>query len=208
MEGKTSEFQMFNKVKLPHYPYVNLVTHLVFTTFEIQLHFQTKIIIMYFTKKSFKGLFTFVFITLFGAGIMAQVPMQAPAAPPVEDYTDAQLKQFAHAVQNVLSIQESSQDEMMTRIEENDLTVDRFNEMLMQGQQEGQGAIDATEEELLAFTNAMNEVQQLQQQMQMDMMEAITEEGLNVEQYQGIMQAYETDPEVREKIDAYFAEME
>ncbi|TVQ87017.1 MAG: DUF4168 domain-containing protein [Bacteroidetes bacterium] len=185
-----------------------MVTPLVFITFDNPLLFQTKIIIMYFTKKSLKGLFTLFFITLFGAGVMAQVPMQAPAAPPVEDYTDTQLKQFAHAVQKVLNIQEESQGQMMASIEENDLSVDRFNEMLMQGQQEGQDAIDATEEEILAFTNAMNAVQQLQQQMQMDMMQAITDEGLNVEQYQGIMQAYETNPEVREKIDTYFSEME
>ncbi len=162
---------------------------------------------MYFSKKSLKGLFTFLFITLFSLGSFAQVPMQAPAAAPA-DYSDAELRQFAGAVQKVLNIQEESQYKMMASIEESDLTVDRFNEMLMQGQQEGMEAIEATEEEITAFNSAINEVQQLQQQMQIEMMEAISEEGLEVEQYQGIMQAYETDPDVREKIDTYFAEME
>ncbi len=162
---------------------------------------------MYFSKKSLKGLFTFLFITLFSLGSFAQVPMQAPAAAPA-DYSDAELRQFAGAVQKVLNIQEESQYKMMASIEESDLTVDRFNEMLMQGQQEGMEAIEATEEEITAFNSAINEVQQLQQQMQIEMMEAISEEGLEVDQYQGIMQAYETDPDVREKIDTYFAEME
>ncbi len=135
------------------------------------------------------------------------MPMQAPATAPA-DYSDAELMQFAKAVQKVMDIQQESQGQMMASIEENEITVDRFNEMLMQGQQQGQDAIEATEEELLAFNNAMNEVQQLQQQMQMDMMGAITDEGLDVEKYQGIMQAYEQNPEVKGKVDAYFDELE
>jgi len=162
---------------------------------------------MYFTKKSFKGLFTFLLITLFSLGSYAQIPMQAPAAAPA-DYSDAELRQFAGAVQKVLNIQEVSQGKMMASIEESDLTVDRFNEMLMQGQQQGMEAIEATEEEMMAFNNAINDVQQLQQQMQMDMMQAITDEGLDVQKYQGIMQAYEQNPEIQAKIDALFEELE
>jgi hypothetical protein len=162
---------------------------------------------MYFSKKSLKGLFTFLLITLFSLGSFAQVPMQAPAAVPA-DYSDAELRQFAGAVQKVLNIQEASQGKMMASIEESDLTVDRFNEMLMQGQQQGLDAIEATEEEMTAFNNALNDVQQLQQQMQMDMMDAITEEGLDVQKYQGIMQAYEQNPEIQAKIDALFEELE
>ncbi len=161
---------------------------------------------MYF-KRSIQSLFTLFLVSLFSAGLFAQMPMQAPATAPA-DYSDAELMQFAKAVQKVMDIQQESQGQMMASIEENEITVDRFNEMLMQGQQQGQDAIEATEEELLAFNNAMNEVQQLQQQMQMDMMGAITDEGLDVEKYQGIMQAYEQNPEVKGKVDAYFDELE
>ena len=162
---------------------------------------------MHFFKKLIQGLFTFFLIPLLSTGLFAQMPMQAPATAPA-DYSDAELLQFAKSVQRVMNIQQESQGQMMVSIEENGITVDRFNEMLMQGQQQGQDSIDATEEELLAFNNAMNQVQQLQQQMQMDMMQAITDEGLDVQKYQGIMQAYEQNPEVKGKIDAYFDELE
>ena len=162
---------------------------------------------MHFSKKSLKGLLTFLLITLFSLGSFAQVPMQAPVAAPA-DYSDAELRQFAGAVQKVLNIQEESQGKMMASIEDSDLTVDRFNEMLMQGQQQGMEAIEATEEEMMAFNSAINDVQQLQQQMQIEMMDAITEEGLDVQKYQGIMQAYEQNPEIQAKVDALFEELE
>ncbi|GEM_PF-1176986 len=161
---------------------------------------------MYFSKKSLKGLFTFLLISLFSLGSFAQIPMQAPAAAPA-DYSDAELRQFTGAVQKVLTIQEDNQGKMMASIEENELSIDRFNEMLMQGQQQGMDAIEASEEEMMAFNSAINDVQQLQQQMQMDMMQAITDEGLDVEKYEAIMQAYEQNPEIQAKIDALFEEL-
>ena len=161
---------------------------------------------MYFSKKSIKGLFTFLLISLFSLGSFAQIPMQAPAAAPA-DYSDAELRQFTGAVQKVLTIQEDNQGKMMASIEENELSIDRFNEMLMQGQQQGMDAIEASEEEMMAFNSAINDVQQLQQQMQMDMMQAITDEGLDVEKYEAIMQAYEQNPEIQAKIDALFEEL-
>lgn len=161
-----------------------------------------------FTKKaSFKTIFVLSFFLFAGLGVMAQMPQQQPQDVKT-DYSDEELKNFAMAVTKVMAIQEEGQAQMMTVIENNDITVDRFNEMLMQGQQEGQANIDATEEELMAFTNSMNEVQALQMQMQQQMMEAITEENLQVDQYQGIMQAYEVSPEIKEKIDLFFDEIE
>ncbi len=161
---------------------------------------------MLFTK-SITRLFSFMMFAFISTTLMAQMPMQAPAAAPA-NYTDAELQQFVSAVSKVMIIQEEGQMRMINTIEETDLSVDRFNEMLMQGQQQGQTEIDATEEEMLAFTNALNAVQQQQQEMQMEMMQAITEEGLEVEKYQNIMQAYEQNPEVKGKVDKMFEDME
>ncbi len=162
-----------------------------------------------FTKKaSFKTTFILSFFLFAGLGLMAQMPPQQPQQEVKTDYSDKELKSFAKAVTSVMTIQEEGQMQMMTAIEKNNITVDRFNEMLTQGQQQGPENIDATEEEMLAFNNSMNEVQTLQMQMQEQMMEAITEEELQVDQYQNIMQAYEVSPEIKEKVDKYFAELE
>ncbi|TVQ06370.1 MAG: DUF4168 domain-containing protein [Bacteroidetes bacterium] len=160
-----------------------------------------------FTKKAFFKKFFILSVFIFAAsGIMAQMAPQTQELP--SDYSDKELEKFASAVTHVMTIQEEGQMQMMSVIEENEITVDRFNEMLMQGQQQGQENIEATEEELLAFTNAMNEVQTLQMQMQEQMMEAITEEGLNVEQYQNIMQSYEVNPEIKERVDNLFNDVQ
>lgn len=162
-----------------------------------------------FTKKaSFKTTFILSFFLFAGLGLMAQMPPQQPQQEVKTDYSEKELKSFAKAVTNVMTIQEEGQNQMMTAIEENNITVDRFNEMLTEGQQKGQDQIEATEEELTAFTNAMNQVQTMQMEMQEKMMEAITAEELQVDQYQNIMQAYEMSPEIKEKVDKYFAELE
>ncbi|MFW6224429.1 MAG: DUF4168 domain-containing protein [Bacteroidota bacterium] len=54
----------------------------------------------------------------------------------------------------------------------------------------------------------MNEVQTFQVEMQEEMMEAITAENLQVDQYQEIMQAYEMSPEIKEKVDKHFDDLE
>jgi uncharacterized iron-regulated protein len=151
-------------------------------------------------KQSF-AIFIFLFATL---GLMAQ--MVPPAQNLPSNYTDQELEQFVKAVSEVMVIQEESQTEMMNAIEENNITVERFNEMLMEGQAQGQENIEASEEELLAFTNSMNEVQTLQMQMQEKMMKAITDNGLDINQYQNIMQSYEVNEEVKNKVDQLFDE--
>ncbi|MFW6224430.1 MAG: DUF4168 domain-containing protein [Bacteroidota bacterium] len=100
-----------------------------------------------FTKKaSFKTTFILSFFLFAGLGLMAQMPPQQPQQEVKTDYSDQELKSFAMAVTKVMTIQEEGQTKMMAVIEKNDITVDRFNEMLMQGQQDGQENIDASEE--------------------------------------------------------------
>lgn len=163
---------------------------------------------MFFKTAIVKKSIIFSLVLFFSTTIFAQM---VPPAQPQElpsSYTNEELKQFVNAVTKVMVIQEQGQMQMVEAIEENDISIDRFNEMLMQGQQMGQENIQATEEELVAFTNSMNEVQMVQMEMQQNMMAAITNEGLDVEQYQNIMQSYEVNPEVKERVDQYFEELE
>jgi hypothetical protein len=123
-------------------------------------------------------------------------------------YSDQELRQFVNAVAKVMTIQEEGQMLMIMTIQENELSLDRFNEMIMEAQVNGPENVTATSEEMIAFHKSLSEVQTLQMQLQELMVEAITEEGLQIDQYQGIMQAYEDNPEIKEKIDNYFAEFE
>ena len=165
---------------------------------------------MFFKTAIIKKSIVFSLVIFMATSVMAQMvpPTQPQPQELPSDYTDQELKKFVSAVVQVMAIQEEGQMQMVEAIEENNITIDRFNEMLMQGQQMGQENIEATEDELVAFTNSMNEVQMVQMEMQQNMMAAITEEGLDVEQYQNIMQSYEVNPEIKEKVDQYFEELE
>lgn len=165
---------------------------------------------MLFKKLKLKEILLTIVMAITGITAMGQMPMQqqqAPSAPDPSTYTDEEVKNFAQSVVQVMTIQEEGQMKMMQSIEENGLSVDRFNEMLMEGQQKGQTEIEATDEEMESFTQSMVQVQQMQQSMQTEMMEAVADNGLEVQQYQEMMQGYEQHPEMKEKVDGYIDEM-
>ncbi len=160
---------------------------------------------MLLKKLKLKEIILSIVVVLSGLTATGQMPMQqqAPPAPDPSTYSDEQVENFANTVLDVMTIQEERQMQMMQSIEESGLSVDRFNEMLMEGQQKGQSAIEGTEEEMQAFTESMAEVQKMQQNMQTEMMSAIADNGLNVQQYQEMMQGYEQYPEMKERVDGY-----
>lgn len=145
--------------------------------------------------------------TLLSAQMVPQQQQQQQTEPRT-NYTTEQLETFVKAVLQVMTIQEQGQMRMISVVENNDLSVDRFNEMLMQAQHQGEEAIAGTEEEVEAFHSTINELEMMQMKLQEDMMEAITEEGMDIMEYQNIMQAYEVDPELKQKIDEIFAQMQ
>lgn len=134
---------------------------------------------------------------------MPQSPAQQPQQ---ESYSDEVLEKFVDAASEVMTIQQEGQMAMVQAIEESDISVDRFNEMVTEGQQKGFEEIDATESEIEAFNSALSEVQAHQMEMETKMGNAVEEAGLEVNLYQSIMQSYETDQELRAKIDKIFAE--
>jgi hypothetical protein len=156
---------------------------------------------------------TAIFIFLLAAfsftGIMAQTTVPVPTEERViPSYTDEELRQFVTAAAKVITIQEEGQIQMLTVIQENDITLERFNEMVIEAQTIGPENLNATEDELIAFNNTLIDVQLIQVRLQESMISAIMEEGLQIDRYQDIMQAYEVDPEVKRRVDDYFAELE
>jgi hypothetical protein len=157
-------------------------------------------------KKSNFAILIFPFIILLFISSVSYT--QIPSVNPKTDYTDAELKQFVDAVSKVMVLQEEGQLQMVATIEENDLSLERFNEMITEAQVKGPDNLDATDKEITAFNKSLGEVQILQMQLQEQMLQAIALEGLDIDKYQQIMEAYDADPVVKEKIDSYFAEYE
>ena len=115
-------------------------------------------------------------------------------------FSDEELENFAAAVTQVINLQQQGQTEMIEAIEENDLTVERFNEINMQAQQMPLEDVEASDEEMEAFQNANQAVERVQMQLEEVLIGTIEEEGLTIEKYEEIMGEYQQNPELQQRI--------
>lgn len=150
----------------------------------------------------------FIVMMLLSFGVMAQ---ETPAVPQqqqevVTDFNDEELKQFASAAGKVMEIQQKTQEDMIKVIEDENLELDKFNQILMSQQNQEAEKVDATAEEMAAFNNASQKIMEIQTDIQTDVVKAIEEEGLEPQKYEQIMLAYQASPEIKAKIDALIQE--
>jgi dGTP triphosphohydrolase len=129
-----------------------------------------------------------------------QVQPQEPAQEINENITDADLVTFVDVYVQVVEMQQEIEMAMMQAIEEENIAIERFNEIL-QARQNQQSAeeINASAEEMASFNNAAQKIMSVQQEAQVQMQEVIEEE-LGLEKYEQIVLAYQQSPEVQEKV--------
>lgn len=145
---------------------------------------------------------SFLFILFFSAGVMAQVPMQGEQQQQQvnTDFSEEELENFVDVYVKASEIQQENETVMMQAIEEEDLELERFNEILTARQsQESVQDIDATPEELASFNKAAEKIMEVQQEAQSEINDLI-EEKIGAEKYQQIAMAYQQSPEVQQKI--------
>jgi hypothetical protein len=129
-----------------------------------------------------------------------QVQPQEPVQGIDETITDADLVTFVDVYVQVVEMQQEIEMAMMQAIEEENIAIERFNEIL-QARQNQQSAeeINASAEEMASFNNAAQKIMSVQQEAQVQMQEVIEEE-LGLEKYEQIVLAYQQSPEVQEKV--------
>ena len=115
-------------------------------------------------------------------------------------FTDDELEKFAGAVMQVMTIQQEGQGEMIGIIEEHGMTVERFNEIMMQAQEMPLEQVEATEEEKETYLEVIEMIDEIQIGLEEELVEAIEEEGLSIEKYEEIMQEYQQNPELQQLI--------
>jgi hypothetical protein len=148
-----------------------------------------------------------LFLLLFSFNLSAQqTPDVQNQQQTSNDFNDQELKQFANAAEKVIAIQQETEQKMVQVIEEENLEIDKFNSMLKAQQSPDAEQVDASEEEMQAFNNATQKLIQIQNEVQDDMIQAIEAEGLEPQKYQEIMLAYQSDPELKARIDALLQE--
>ena len=123
-----------------------------------------------------------------------------------QNFSDEELEKFADVYVQVVEIQQENEAEMIKAIEDENLDVNRFQEIL-QAQQQQQGAteLNATAEEMASFNNAAQKIMTVQKEVEAEMKQVI-EKDLGLDTYQQIVVAYQQSPEVQQKVNQLLQE--
>ncbi len=144
---------------------------------------------------------------LFGAATV-QAQFEQPAPPQdVPEVTDEELKTFVDASMKAQQIQSEAQMEMISIVEDEGLDVDTYNKIL-QGTQMGQSAdemeVSATDVE--KFETASAQIGEIEQQMEDQLIAAIEDEGLELQRFQEIFMAVQSDAGLQQKVQQFIQE--
>ncbi len=150
------------------------------------------------------SIFAILFVYL---GLMPSAAQQLPQQQmqPAE-YTDDELVVFITVAQKVMPLQQESQEEMIEKIEDEDLTVEKFNNIL-EAHSTGQEA-DATADEIQSFNTAMEAIQEIQFEYEHLIVETITDEGMAPAKYEEILANYQQDPELQMRVAVLMEEIQ
>jgi hypothetical protein len=143
-------------------------------------------------RNNLVSIFSFLFV------LLATLPLKAQEY----DYTDNELKNFSKVVVEVITIQQNTQREMIAIIQENDLSIPKFNQMMTQAQELGEEGIEGTEEEKKAFFLVADAFSGIQERMIDELTKAIVSKGMTIDRYEAILQLYQTDAEFQAKVHA------
>ncbi|MFW6202954.1 MAG: DUF4168 domain-containing protein [Marinilabilia sp.] len=153
--------------------------------------------------KKVAGLFLSVLFLMGGfvhAQQQQQDPMQQQQQQEQKDYSEEEIDVFAKAVAQVLPIQQEAEQKMMKEIEDQGMELEKFNEIARQMQQGGEPE-GASEEEMEKFQSISEEIQGIQMKTQEETNKIISDEGLSPAKYEEMIQAYSSNPEIKQKVD-------
>jgi hypothetical protein len=102
----------------------------------------------------------------------------------------------------VITIQQNTQREMIAIIQENNLSIPRFNEMMGQAQEKGEDKVEGTKVEKEAFKVVADALNGIQERMIDDLTKAVVAKGMTLERYESILADYQADAKLQEKIHA------
>lgn len=150
--------------------------------------------------KKVAGLFLSVMFLMGGVVQAQQNQMMQQQQQPQKDYSEEEIDVFANTVAQVLPIQQEAEQKMMKEIEDQGMKLDKFNKIARQMQQGGEPQ-DVSEEDMKTFKSISQEIQGIQQKTQQKVNKIISDEGMSPAKYQEMIQAYSSNPEIKQKVD-------
>ncbi|ARS37177.1 DUF4168 domain-containing protein [Pontibacter actiniarum] len=149
---------------------------------------------------------TAVAVLLLGTSAFGGAAMAQQTTPPAQqgqtqqNFTDAELQQFADASARLMAVQQEGEKKMMGILQEENLSIDKFNEMAQAHQQQQLDQVEATTEEKAAFNKAAQRMIEMQPEMQKNVEAAIQKDGMSLDKYEQIMIAYRQNEALQQRV--------
>ncbi len=117
--------------------------------------------------------------------------------------TDEQIDKFAKLYQVITSENMKAQQNMMSIIEEEGLTMERFNE-IHSASIDPNSSVEASDSEKKKHKSALSKIEAINEDIQNMLEGKIKEAGMTVEEFQNLGQQIQSSPELNAKLMAKF----
>jgi len=157
--------------------------------------------------KIFKSLvIATIAIVLNTTTLYAQMQQQAPQMPELptsSEVSDDEIAQLADTIDDLEPIQIRAQAQIQEALESEDISIERFQQMMM-AMQNPQMAdeVDVTEEEMTKLQTLQPALVEIQGDADRKMAEIIEENGFTMDRYRSIVMGAQQDPELMARIEA------
>ncbi|TVR14288.1 MAG: DUF4168 domain-containing protein [Balneolaceae bacterium] len=158
--------------------------------------------------KLFKSTLVAMATLLIATGItVAQVqqqappPPQQPELPTSADVSDDEILLLVNTINDLQPIEEKAQEKIEEALEEEGITLQRFQQMMM-AMQNPQMAEEAnvTDEEMEKLQTLQPALMQIQGEAEQEMIAKIEDNGFTIERYQGIIMGAQQDPDLMARL--------
>ena len=138
-------------------------------------------------------------ILIAGTTAIAQTPqLPQPQETQEVNVSDAELAKFAEAIKTLQSAEQESQKKMIAIVEEQDLDIEKFNEIHQAKMQNLE--VKASEADQQKHQKAVAKLEAMQPEIMKLMESIITTEGLTMERFQQIAAAMQASPELQQRL--------
>lgn len=141
-----------------------------------------------------------VMFSMVATPVLAQQFQLPGQSQPQTNYSEAEIDKFVSTVGKVIPLQREGEAKMVQKIEENGMALDKFNEVATQVQTGSTEDVDPAEFE--QFQKISTELNEVQMDIQKDVVKVIENEGMDLNDYQQMIAAYQSDENLRQTIDA------
>lgn len=136
-----------------------------------------------------------------------QAVPQQPQAPTPDEISDEELLTFLQTSDAIRPIQEEAQMEMRQVIEDEGISVERFQQLMMAMQNpQLAGQVEVSAEEEAAMQEMEPKLVEIENAASEEIVNEIDNQGLDVDRYQAIYMSLQQHPELMERLQAMLDE--